>query len=51
MGRTIYAEDYLRTYLRLIGKPDKYVTGLILGQVFNFHILDFSYQSYVNIFS
>ncbi|KAH0949711.1 hypothetical protein HN011_000576 [Eciton burchellii] len=32
MGRTIYAEDYLRTYLELMGKPDKYVTGLILGQ-------------------
>jgi len=51
MGRTIYAEEHLRTYLTFLAKPDEYVIGLILGQVFNFYIFDFSYQSYINVFS
>lgn len=33
MGRTIYAEKHLRTYLASLAKPDGYVIGLILGQV------------------
>ncbi|EFN83762.1 protein odr-4 homolog [Harpegnathos saltator] len=32
MGRTIYAEEHLRTYLTFLAKPDGYVIGLILGQ-------------------
>lgn len=32
MGRTIYAEEHLRTYLASLTKPDGYVIGLILGQ-------------------
>ncbi|XP_032686392.1 protein odr-4 homolog [Odontomachus brunneus] len=32
MGRTIYAEEHLRTYLASLAKPDGYVIGLILGQ-------------------
>lgn len=32
MGRTIYAEEHLRTYLSSLAKPDGYVIGLILGQ-------------------
>ncbi|XP_071575950.1 protein odr-4 homolog isoform X2 [Temnothorax nylanderi] len=32
MGRTIYAEEHLRTYLAALAKPDGYVIGLILGQ-------------------
>ncbi|XP_020292315.1 protein odr-4 homolog [Pseudomyrmex gracilis] len=32
MGRTIYAEEHLRTYLTSLAKPDGYAIGLILGQ-------------------
>ncbi|XP_018406308.1 PREDICTED: protein odr-4 homolog [Cyphomyrmex costatus] len=32
MGRTIYVEEHLRTYLTSLAKPDTYVIGLILGQ-------------------
>ncbi|KAM0731908.1 Protein odr-4-like protein [Formica fusca] len=32
MGRTIYAEEHLRTYLASLAKSDGYVIGLILGQ-------------------
>lgn len=33
MGRTIYAEEHLRTYLTSLAELDGYVIGLILGQV------------------
>ncbi|KAG5332313.1 ODR4 protein, partial [Acromyrmex heyeri] len=32
MGRTVYVEEHLRTYLTSLAKPDGYVIGLILGQ-------------------
>ncbi|KAG5306359.1 ODR4 protein, partial [Pseudoatta argentina] len=32
MGRTVYVEKHLRTYLTSLAKPDGYVIGLILGQ-------------------
>ncbi|XP_029040467.2 protein odr-4 homolog [Osmia bicornis bicornis] len=32
MGRTVYAEDRLHTYLISLAKPDEYTIGLILGQ-------------------
>lgn len=33
MGRTIYAEEHLCTYLATLGKSNGYTIGLILGQV------------------
>ncbi|XP_076636286.1 protein odr-4 homolog [Colletes latitarsis] len=32
MGRTVYAEERLHTYLTSLAKPDEYTIGLILGQ-------------------
>ncbi|XP_076169809.1 protein odr-4 homolog isoform X1 [Ptiloglossa arizonensis] len=32
MGRTVYAEERLHTYLTSLAKPDEYMIGLILGQ-------------------
>ncbi|KZC05038.1 PREDICTED: protein odr-4 homolog [Dufourea novaeangliae] len=32
MGRTVYAEEHLHSYLTSLAKPDEYTIGLILGQ-------------------
>lgn len=53
MGRTIYAEKPLRTYLASVAKPDGYVIGLILGQVrlfflfFSVALTMFNFLTYV----